>query len=586
VLKQHRAALVIGALLVILAFHLSVAWQDIGTLARNGFLYDDSFYAFKIAKNIADGNGATFDGIHPTTGFQPLYVLLLVPAFALSGNNLVLPIYIALSLLAVFTCLTAYLIYRISRRYAGWWASIIAATIWAFSPVVTKQSANGLETALASFMIAVSICYYLERIRSVENPGAGRFMLQGILLGLTVLARIDGVLLVLVMLLDYLVLLRRKRISAKRLLRLSLVPLGVCILYGPWLVFNMAVCGSPLQDSGTATRFLSLAYAGYFGYGAGDMGSRGPDSSFIWAHLTHAISTMKVIPPMHLIFRLFDKAGAMLGSPGGFHAAGNIFGFLVLGGVGFTTFRWRRDERRKCRGEMHFLILFAAVLLASYAMYVFGMFFFLRYFYPVYLIACIYLAFFLQDIHDWYTRRSVAVKRAVILASAVYAALFGFFSYSQAFRSRPIYPFYDVSRWVNENTGDAERIGVFQCGTIGYLSNRKIINLDGKVNREALEAMKSGGLDDYLLKEGIEVVIDHSDILKIFFGDSEGGMTGSCIDVMCEKMERPSGWIANRRPAVALERGSIGARGAGGAVSAGSPSSSRLTGAARAISIR
>ena len=563
-LKQHRAAIVVGALVFILAFHLAVAWQDLGTLARNGFLYDDGFYAFKIAQNIADGKGATFDGIHPTTGFQPLYVLLLVPAFMLSGDNLVAPIYIALSLLAIFTCFTAYFIYRICMRYVGWRASLIAALIWAFSPIVTKQSANGLETALASLMIAISVFYYLEKIRSAENPGTGRFMILGILLGLTVLARIDGVLLILVMLLDYLVLLRAKGISAKRLGRLSLVPLGVLFLYGPWLLFNMAVCGSPLQDSGAATRFLSLAYAGYFGYGTGSMASRGPDSSFIWAHLTHAISTMKVIPPMHLIFRLIDRAGAMLGSPGGFHSAGNIIGFLALGGIGFTALRWRRDERKKRRGEVHFLVLFAAVLCASYATYVFGMFFFLRYFYPVYLIACIYLAFLLQDVHEWYARRSVAMRRAVILASALYVGLFAAFSYSQAFRSRPIYPFYDVSHWVTENTGEAEKIGVFQCGTIGYLSKRQIINLDGKVNRGALEAMKSGCLDAYLRKEGIEVVIDHSDILRIFFGDARGKMPGSCTDIVCREMKNPSGWIAYRRPAGVLAKGPIGAGSAGG----------------------
>jgi hypothetical protein len=97
VLTRHRTALVAGALLAILAFHLAVAWQDLGTLARNGFLYDDGFYAFKIAENIAHGKGATFDGIHPTTGFQPLYVLLLVPVFALSGDNLAVPVYAALT---------------------------------------------------------------------------------------------------------------------------------------------------------------------------------------------------------------------------------------------------------------------------------------------------------------------------------------------------------------------------------------------------------------------------------------------------------------------------------------------------------
>ena len=191
-LRQHRAALIAAAVLAILLFHISVAWQEMGTLARNGFLYDDSFYAFKIARNIAAGNGATFDGIHPTTGFQPLYVMLLVPAYALAGDDLAAPIYVALSLLAAFTALTAYVLYRICRRYVGWGASLAAALIWAFSPIVTKQTANGLETALASFMIAASVFYYLDRIRSRENPPTRCFAMLGILLGITVLSRIDG----------------------------------------------------------------------------------------------------------------------------------------------------------------------------------------------------------------------------------------------------------------------------------------------------------------------------------------------------------------------------------------------------------
>jgi hypothetical protein len=565
VLTRHRTALVAGALLAILAFHLAVAWQDLGTLARNGFLYDDGFYAFKIAENIAHGKGATFDGIHPTTGFQPLYVLLLVPVFALSGDNLAVPVYAALTMMALFTCLTAYVLYRICRRYVGWRASIAAALIWSFSPIVTKQTANGLETALASFMIAVSVFYYLDRVRPLEDPGAGRLMKLGVLLGLTVLSRIDGMILILAMLLDYLVLLRARRAHAKRVASLLPVALGVFALYGPWLLFNMAVCGSPLQDSGSATRFLSLAYAGYFGYGAGDMGARGPDSSFIWAHLVHAIATLKVVPPLHLIFRLLDKTGTMLGSFGGFHAAGNVIGFIALGVFGITTFTWSRSREKRGRGELHFLILFAAALLASYAAYVFGMFFFLRYFYPVYMIACIYFALILHDAHAWYARRSIALRRVFALGAAVYVALFGFFSYSKAFRSQPVYPFYDIARWVRKNTGTDEKIGVFQCGMIGYLSGRRVINLDGKVNRDALKAMKSGTLDEYLRAEGIDVVIDHGDILKIFLGDWRGKMPGSCTDVPCTVMNHPAGWIAYRMVARDVGTGATGTGDRGGA---------------------
>jgi len=128
--NKNQVVLALLVLLAILALHLYIAWQDIDTLSRNGFLYDDSFYAFKIARNIADGNGITFDGVHPTTGFQPLYVFMLVPAFMISGESLSIPIYIALSMLALFTVMTAYLIYLIARKYTGFGAAVTAAAIW------------------------------------------------------------------------------------------------------------------------------------------------------------------------------------------------------------------------------------------------------------------------------------------------------------------------------------------------------------------------------------------------------------------------------------------------------------------------
>jgi hypothetical protein len=174
------------------------------------------------------------------------------------------------------------------------------------------------------------------------------------------------------------------------------------------------------------------------------------------------------------------------------------------------------------------------------------MFFFLRYYYPVYLVACVYSAFFLQDAFDWYARRSLVFRRAIVCAAAAYALLFAYFSYSQAYRSRPMYPFYDIARWVNANTREGEKIGVFQCGTIGYLSDRQIINLDGKVNHAALDAVKKGYLERYLREEGIDVVVDHSRILEIFLGKFREGARDSCTDVVCGSLSDPSGWVAYR----------------------------------------
>ena len=47
------------------------------------FLHDDAYYYFKIASNITQGFGITFDTINPTNGFHPLWMLVLLPLFAL-----------------------------------------------------------------------------------------------------------------------------------------------------------------------------------------------------------------------------------------------------------------------------------------------------------------------------------------------------------------------------------------------------------------------------------------------------------------------------------------------------------------------
>lgn len=318
------------------------------------------------------------------------------------------------------------------------------------------------------------------------------------------------------------------------------------MLYGPWLLFNLIESGSPLQDSGSAIRFLSLAYASYFGYGPENMALSGPDFSFVWAHVVHSLRTLKVIPPVHVIFRSIEKAGILLDSLDSFRLAGSIIGILFLAGTGFAIGRWRQDPRREKRHETNFLLLLSGLLLLSYSLYVFGAFFFLRYFYPVYLVGCVYLAFLLQDLFDWYRRRSPAVRRAVISGAVIYTLLFSFFSYSQAFRSRPVYPFYDVAKWLQANTSEDETIGVFQSGAIGYFCDRRVINLDGKVNREALTALRKGCLVDYLRDSGIDIVVDHCKILEIFLGSSPYRKECSCTKIPPGKLDQPSGWVALR----------------------------------------
>ncbi|MGZ4726103.1 MAG: hypothetical protein ACXWB2_00140, partial [Acidimicrobiales bacterium] len=50
-----------------------VVWRE----APFALTFDDAFYYFGIARNVAHGHGSTFDGIDPTNGYHPLWMLVL-----------------------------------------------------------------------------------------------------------------------------------------------------------------------------------------------------------------------------------------------------------------------------------------------------------------------------------------------------------------------------------------------------------------------------------------------------------------------------------------------------------------------------
>ena len=56
------------------------------------FSSDDVFYYFKVAQNVAEGYGFSFDGINLTNGFHPLWMAICIPIFSLAKYSLVLPL--------------------------------------------------------------------------------------------------------------------------------------------------------------------------------------------------------------------------------------------------------------------------------------------------------------------------------------------------------------------------------------------------------------------------------------------------------------------------------------------------------------
>jgi hypothetical protein len=68
--------------------------------------------------------------------------------------------------------------------------------------------------------------------------------------------------------------------------------------------------------------------------------------------------------------------------------------------------------------------------------------------------------------------------------------------------------FYEAAVWLNENVPADARIGAFQSGVIVYYTDATVINLDGKVNADAHDAMTGGRMWDYICEQNLDYVVD------------------------------------------------------------------------------
>jgi len=143
---------------VILSIHLYAAFSDAYNFPNTWFQRDDAYYYFKVAQNITEGFGSTFDRINPTNGYHPLWMLVCIPIFTLARFDLILPLRVLLMVIAGFNAATAVLIYRLIKNNLSEAVAIAAASYWAFGIYIQNTVyETGLETPLAAFAIVLFI---------------------------------------------------------------------------------------------------------------------------------------------------------------------------------------------------------------------------------------------------------------------------------------------------------------------------------------------------------------------------------------------------------------------------------------------
>jgi hypothetical protein len=463
----------------------------------SGPLTDDSFYSLGIARNLAAGAGFTFDGINLTNGFQPLYVFLMVPVYALFPHDPMTPVKIAVLLLALCNTAAGFFLWRILRREVSARAAVFGLALFAFSPYIAEVGLNGLESSLALLLFLAALDLYLARVRPGTDRRAHRLGLAA-LLALLVFARVDGALLAAAIAADYL--LRRDPLPFRaRAFKMAGIAAAAVALYSPWLIFSRLNFGTALPQSGDAVRLMAQLYGemempiAVPPFIPGDIPAR-----FYAGHLIHALMVLGMTG-------LFFPAGPaifflqLVGQASGMWGIGSwivCIPALILG-AGWAF------KARKTLGAVWWAV---GLTVAAYSFYVFGAWFFFRYLYVA--EVCLLMAG-----AALYER--LASRRLLPWVAAAYLVIFG---YGFAIRSQPndfqLFNYDLIKRALEAKTPAGARVGAFQAGYVGYFSaGRTVVNLDGVVNPKAYAALRDGRLYNYLASEKIEYVADYKNIV-------------------------------------------------------------------------
>ena len=461
-----------------------IFWRD----APFALTFDDAFYYFGIARNVAHGHGSTFDGIDPTNGYHPLWMLMAVPVYAagLDGTTAV-RVLLALQVL-IFGGALVTIASVAGRAIAGWdrlrrsraedgdhlarWCTVIVAAALALgggNPFVVGVFVNGLESGVLVVFDALLLAVGARWRGRFLTGGSSRARLGvAVLLALTILARTDSVLLVGALGLWCLAEARQEGLGRRAigpLVELFAIPLVTLIGY---LVSNQVQFGIWLQISGIVKRQpLNLA--------------RG--------------AVMMVVSLVAL-------------------AIGR-WGFRRMTGAAIGSRRFRRVAR--FASSTSWYAGFCLVLVAYYQV--------LQtqqwpwYYCPVVVYLLFMLVLGVADFAESVVvdaPQGASVSRALApIALILLVPLFVAFGYqTRTFVDPHLRSIElanrDAGEWISANLPTNVVLASWDAGVVGYYSNRSIINLDGVANsKEFYDAGVHGTVRSFLESRGLAGIVNH-----------------------------------------------------------------------------
>lgn len=503
------------------ALHLAFVWlQSPQYMLR----VDDSFYYFQIARNAAAGNGFSFDGIHPTNGFQPLWGMVLAGAarlFAVLG--ITEPMLLArwfLTLAAGVNLAAGVALYAAARAWLGRRREALGVlAVWLLSPVLVSHQTAGMENALFALVLASALAVYHGGFGDADRPpSVARAAALGALLGLLGITRLDAALLAAVAI--PVIAWRMRRVPVPALAaRLAPLCLLAALPVAVYLALNLARFGQVMPVAGAAKEWYAAQAVDAAGgrWSAGHLAMLAENVRVTLLRLLYVAAGPILLAYgwLHPLYTaLLSRAGLplMVGAPAASGAVAVVLAAWTAAGRGAARVLRARLRRLLRPGVLQaFALLHFCAFAALYPIY-------LRgpgagwYFVPIYLLLVMGMgvagAFLVQGLRTRLSRRMRPWAGPV----AVAALAVNFAAYL-AHEARPevVTPKLEVVAWANHNLPADARIGSFNAGAIGFFARRPVINLDGLVNdADYLDHLRTGRIEAYARREGITHVVEYA----------------------------------------------------------------------------
>ncbi len=545
---------------------LSVAIQLLYAFSAKSYLLqrliaDDAFYYFKIALNFHTRHNFTFDGLHLTNGFHPLYQYWVTALSWLTQDPIALIRVVLIGAIALHL-VASLLLYAVSQRLFSKRGALFLVALWALSPAFIRINLLGLENSLLAVFLLTSFSLFL-RLRTKGSATTPRdFLLLGIAFGFGFLARIDEIFWIIIAT----IWLARPLLAggvkpALKKITAYLIPQIIIVL--PFLSYNLLTFQHLFPISGAVKRYQMVSWLATHGWSI-----LSPD--FLWRAGTTGLAQVGqwlgyITAPfwalpiqLRLWNREFDEATIAT------QKTQIALGLGLLAVIIFGLFLWRqRLSWQRYVGAVRALptaqpfgsltpfLLFTFVHLVSYLLFFYTQIGYADkwYFIPEYLATLLLVVVVIDRLLLRSPRWLGGLTVSAISLTVVFFAV----HFSNA--SSPLRSSYrsgtvtetkiTATAWLNEFLPPDARVGSWNAGLVGYLAQRPVIHLEGLVNNyEYLEQfLRPKALSAYLQRENITYLADYEggpdDILTSFYGvpidaleqvyRSEGGTTSFYI---------------------------------------------------------